>query len=763
MARLPNLVLPWVPSPNERGSSSDLPTPEIRDDVLRARVKEGARGNGRVGNAYPIHANTGLQITSLRSTNLLRPAAKIAPDRSFLTHCCQRGCLHARGSGAWPLPCRHGPPPLRQPTSLFSRSPTFFPTAALPSPYFPPPPLRSPLPASLPRAALHPACLAPRGVREQRSRRRRVRAWGGRAEAVCYGVLFLATLLQYLYTSGSSPGYVQDVADSMQAAVAAANARHVATHAVPPPSPASPAPTVSLPQAEAVPAPPQAGRAASPANSISAAVAVAAQVAAAMAAATPQGAGEVEVKGDTEDGVSEAEEECDGAVDGVGVKGGESALLDGVKDETSRDDASLAAAPSSHASHPSQPSHSSHSSLTSSRWSTPPDSSLPHAAPPSPSPSPSPSASDALRLSHARRAAAGESAVLPGLLTPLLASPHPSAPRAVRQSSPSCVVVPLPPPRGKGGGEGGRGESGLHSQPLPLAPSAERAHGPWALLAPCLPGCRWCGHVGCRWCGDRGCRWCGDGADAPCDDVERGAEAAEGEWEGRSCCGARAWGAARVGNKGDGGEEGEGGGVEGREGGARLLLLPLPAQPSRLTAAQSNFLVSQFRSPHHSLPLAHTTSSLSCLLRCISCNPPSLCNSFRHSLLPMVVPTSSSSLHSPPHLLNPSSARRWCPYCRVQQPVRAKHCYDCGRCVLRFDHHCFWVSTCIGLRNHARFWVYLVLECCLTCWSLLICLSAFTAPISPNHWLEHQLSALAFTALLLPLAVFLAILVCFHT
>ncbi|CAI5459881.1 unnamed protein product [Closterium sp. Yama58-4] len=306
MARLPNLVLPWVPSPNERGSSSDLPTPEIRDDVLRARVVEAQQtaASARVGWAV-LH--------------VVVPAALLLLNTSLAQALVQQpvGCVRECGR----LLCRCVT--FRNATRIVSSSSLTQFTFSLPTPS------RHP-----------PSC--PAALR--------------RAEAVCYGVLFLATLLQYLYTSGSSPGYVQDVAESLQTAVAAANARHAATHA-----------------------------------------------------------------------------------------------------------------------------------------------------------------------------------------------------------------------------------------------------------------------------------------------------------------------------------------------------------PSRLTAAQSNFLVTQF------------------------------------------------------------SARRWCPYCRVQQPVRAKHCYDCGRCVLRFDHHCFWVSTCIGLRNHARFWVYLVLECCLTCWSLLICLSAFTAPVSPNHWLEHQLSALAFTALLLPLAVFLAILVCFHT
>ena len=27
------------------------------------------------------------------------------------------------------------------------------------------------------------------------------------------------------------------------------------------------------------------------------------------------------------------------------------------------------------------------------------------------------------------------------------------------------------------------------------------------------------------------------------------------------------------------------------------------------------------------------------------------------------------------------------------QPLRVRHCYDCQRCVYKYDHHCFWIGA----------------------------------------------------------------------
>ncbi|KAK7095173.1 palmitoyltransferase ZDHHC12-A-like [Littorina saxatilis] len=50
---------------------------------------------------------------------------------------------------------------------------------------------------------------------------------------------------------------------------------------------------------------------------------------------------------------------------------------------------------------------------------------------------------------------------------------------------------------------------------------------------------------------------------------------------------------------------------------------------------------------------------------------------------------------------------RLCDYCEIEQPMRTKHCEDCGRCVRKYDHHCPWLEACIGERNHKFFWMFL--------------------------------------------------------
>ena len=68
--------------------------------------------------------------------------------------------------------------------------------------------------------------------------------------------------------------------------------------------------------------------------------------------------------------------------------------------------------------------------------------------------------------------------------------------------------------------------------------------------------------------------------------------------------------------------------------------------------------------------------------------------------------------------LHPS--QRYCRICRLSRPLRAKHCYTCGRCVRRFDHHCPWLGNCVGERNHRFFWMFLTVETALLIWGTII-------------------------------------------
>lgn len=59
---------------------------------------------------------------------------------------------------------------------------------------------------------------------------------------------------------------------------------------------------------------------------------------------------------------------------------------------------------------------------------------------------------------------------------------------------------------------------------------------------------------------------------------------------------------------------------------------------------------------------------------------------------------------------------RYCTVCNIEQPIRAKHCKDCGRCIALHDHHCPWLGICVGERNRFQFYWYLVVQCAELWW-----------------------------------------------
>ncbi|KAL2939707.1 Protein S-acyltransferase 10 [Bienertia sinuspersici] len=102
-----------------------------------------------------------------------------------------------------------------------------------------------------------------------------------------------------------------------------------------------------------------------------------------------------------------------------------------------------------------------------------------------------------------------------------------------------------------------------------------------------------------------------------------------------------------------------------------------------------------------------------------------------------------------------------CTYCNVLQPPRSKHCHDCDKCVLQFDHHCVWLGTCIGLGNHCRFWWYICEETALCLWTGILYSSYLKANISRSWWIDAVVIILLITLSLS--LIFLVLLLLFHS
>ncbi|XP_018587236.1 palmitoyltransferase ZDHHC12-A isoform X2 [Scleropages formosus] len=90
-----------------------------------------------------------------------------------------------------------------------------------------------------------------------------------------------------------------------------------------------------------------------------------------------------------------------------------------------------------------------------------------------------------------------------------------------------------------------------------------------------------------------------------------------------------------------------------------------------------------------------------------------------------------------PHLSAALRQRR-CGYCLLLQPMRAKHCQRCRRCVRRYDHHCPWMENCVGERNHRSFVFFLAVQLVVLVWGLQVAWSGFSATATWEAWLRHN-------------------------
>jgi palmitoyltransferase len=59
------------------------------------------------------------------------------------------------------------------------------------------------------------------------------------------------------------------------------------------------------------------------------------------------------------------------------------------------------------------------------------------------------------------------------------------------------------------------------------------------------------------------------------------------------------------------------------------------------------------------------------------------------------------------HLVPPDGDKdiQMCEKCKPKQwkPMRAHHCRECNKCIMKMDHHCPWINSCLGIRNYKYF------------------------------------------------------------
>jgi len=129
---------------------------------------------------------------------------------------------------------------------------------------------------------------------------------------------------------------------------------------------------------------------------------------------------------------------------------------------------------------------------------------------------------------------------------------------------------------------------------------------------------------------------------------------------------------------------------------------------------------------------------------------------------PGYVPIQSEENESDRITLIKSEQGYYCRWCDQNQPLRSKHCRDCGRCVRRFDHHCPWLGNCVGERNHRVFLLFLLFEDFL----ILRCIQMLWEAIYPAEdiieWIQYNGILCVSAVILLIGALAVSALLCCH-
>ncbi|CAD8123757.1 unnamed protein product [Paramecium sonneborni] len=52
--------------------------------------------------------------------------------------------------------------------------------------------------------------------------------------------------------------------------------------------------------------------------------------------------------------------------------------------------------------------------------------------------------------------------------------------------------------------------------------------------------------------------------------------------------------------------------------------------------------------------------------------------------------------------------KSYCLVCQAHVQDKTKHCWNCNKCVSKFDHHCIWLNNCVGDQNYSYFFILVI-------------------------------------------------------